>query len=316
MAADNIPQLAAPRVANPFGSTEPVRQSGLVSVDQQRVTAEVQGMIVAAHHMPRNQQRAMDRILNACTRVTLAEKAHYSYARGGNAIEGESIRLAECLAQNWGNVSCGIAEISRHDGVSECVAYAWDLETNYRVDMKFQVKHWRDLREGRGYAVTSERDIYEVVANQGARRKRSCILAVIPGDVVEAASNACRQTLIAKADTSPAALKQMVDAFGELGVTQPMIEQRIQRRLEAIRPAQIVMLRSVYNALKDGVADVADHFEAVPLEDAGEPAPQAEPQPAAQPRQRRTRRAPDREPPPDVDTDPVGDRGSRLPVFE
>ena len=41
---------------------------------------------------------AMDKILQACTRPSLAEGALYSYSRGGSEITGPSIRLAEVAA--------------------------------------------------------------------------------------------------------------------------------------------------------------------------------------------------------------------------
>jgi hypothetical protein len=296
--AEKMPTLAEPRVANPFGSVEPVHQSGLVSIEQQRAMAEVQARVVVARAAPRDQIRCVDKLLNACTRPGLAEKALYHFARGGTAINGASIRLAECAAQNWGNIGSGVAELSRHGDMSFCLAYAWDLESNTYVEKKFTVRHWRDTRQG-GHNLTDERDIYELIANMGARRVRACILAVIPGDVIELAVQQCEQTLIAKADTSPDAIKKLVDAFAELGVTQPMIEARIQRRVDAIRPAQIVMLRTVYNSIKDGVGDIADHFRAdVPLQEvAGEPDQHAEPQTATRPRRGRPRHVPNTEPP-------------------
>ena len=42
---------------------------------------------------------------------------------------------------------------------------------------------------------TDPRDIYEMVANQGARRLRACILGIIPGDVVGASVEECQKTL-------------------------------------------------------------------------------------------------------------------------
>jgi hypothetical protein len=105
------------------------------------------------------------------------------------------------------------------------------------------------------------REIYEHVANQGARRLRACILAVIPGDVTEAAVAQCEVTMNAQADTSPEAIKKMLDVFGQLGVTKEQIEKRIQRRIESIQPAQIVSLRKIHNSLKDGMSVVADWFE-------------------------------------------------------
>jgi hypothetical protein len=80
--------------------------------------------------------------------------------------------------------------------------------------------------------------------------------------VIEAAVAQCRITLSASADTSPEAQKVLLERFAEFGVTKAQIEKRIQRRLDAIQPAQVVMLRGVYRSLKDGMSNAADWFEA------------------------------------------------------
>jgi hypothetical protein len=54
----------------------------------------------------------------------------------------------------------------------------------------------------------------------GARRKRACILAVIPGDIVEEAQRQCEVTLNAKAEVTPERLKSLVEKFGEFGVSE------------------------------------------------------------------------------------------------
>jgi hypothetical protein len=255
---------------NPFAAPAEIRPAaqGLISVEQQRAVAEVQARMLIARANPRDPMRAVDQILQDCTRVSLAEGALYQYARGGTDISGPSIKLAESIARRWGNIASGIKEVERRDGYSECIAYSWDLETGYYDERQFHVRHWRDTKQG-GYRVTDERDIYEMIANMGQRRKRAVLLAVIPGDVVEAAVQQCEETLHTKADTSPEAIRKMVEAFAEFGVTKEQIEARCQRRLEAIRPAQIVMLRRIYASLKDEMSAPGDWFEPA----AGSPPP-------------------------------------------
>ena len=248
---------------NPFGSEVAAVRGpigALANAEQQRVIAEVQAQMIMARTNPRDQKMCMDKILNDCTRVSLAEKALYQYGRGGAAVSGPSIRLAEAVAQRWGNLASGMREISRQNGYSECVAYAWDLETGYRDERQFQVRHWRDTKQG-GYAVTEERDIYEMIANMGARRKRAALLAVIPGDVIEAAVEECERTLHVSADTGPESLKRVIDAFAEFGVTRAQLEKRAQCRFEAIRPAQLVQLRKIYASLRDGMSEPKEWFE-------------------------------------------------------
>lgn len=231
--------------------------------DQQRAIAEVHAAMVIARSNPRDPVAAVDRILNACTRPTLAEKALYSYSRGGTDITGPSIRLAEAVAQQWGNMQFGIREVEQRGDMSTVQAFAWDVETNTRREVTFQVPLIRHTKKG-AYRLEDPRDIYEMVANQGARRLRACILSVIPGDVIEAAVNQCEATLHAKADTGPEAIQKIIAAFAEFKVTREQIEVRIQRRIDAIQPAQVVSLKKIYVSLRDGMSTPADWFDVAP----------------------------------------------------
>ena len=156
------------------------------------------------------------------------------------------------LAQNWGNIQYGIRELSSENGESTVEAFAWDVETNTRQTKVFQVPHIRYTRNG-SKKLTDPRDIYELVANNGARRLRACILGVIPGDVIDDAVNQCEKTIHASADTSPEAVQKLVVAFEQFNVTKKDIEDYIQRRLDAITAANIVALRKIFTSLRDGM---------------------------------------------------------------
>lgn len=251
------------RAGNPFADAQIATRpssNAVAQSDQQRAIAEVQAAMVIARMNPRDPVAAMDRILNACTRPTLANAAVYTYSRGGSDISGPSIRLAEAMAQSWGNMQFGIRELDQRNGESTVQAFAWDVETNTRREVTFQVPHVRHTRQGQK-RLEDPRDVYELVANQGARRLRACILAVIPGDVTESAVQQCETTMHATADVSPEAMAKLVQAFAAYGVTKDQIEKRIQRRMDAIQPAQVVALRKVYASLRDGMSAAADWFE-------------------------------------------------------
>ena len=246
---------------NPFAIAQTrSNNTALADATREKQVAEIQSQMVIAKRFPRDPIAAVDRILNACTRPTLAESALYSYSRGGSDVTGPSIRLAEAMAQNWGNVDCGVREVEQANGVSTMESYAIDLESNYRVSKVFTVPHLRYTRSGTK-RLEDPRDIYELTANQGARRLRACILSVIPGDVTEAAVKQCETTLHASADISPEAIKRMIDAFAQFGVTSQQIETRIQRRMDAIQPAQVVSLKKIYASLRDGMSSAGDWFD-------------------------------------------------------
>ena len=231
-----------------------------------REVAQIQAQMVIAQKCRRNPIDACDRILDDCRRPGLAEKAVYCYSRGGTNITGASINLAKAIAKRWGNMNSGIVELEQRRGAngigeSVCEAYAIDLETNYKESKIFTVPHIRYTKQG-AQKLEDPRDIYELVANNGARRERACILSVIPADIVEDAVAECEKTMKANADTSPDNVKRMVDSFTEkFGVTKTQIEKRIQRRIDAITPAQMVNLRNIYNSLKDGMSTPEEWFE-------------------------------------------------------
>lgn len=252
-------------VSNPFAQSTgavstPSNGQATVATDQARAVAEVQAALMIARMNPRDPVKAMDRILNACTRPMLANAATYAYSRGGSDVTGPSIRLAEAIAQGWGNIQYGIREISQSGGVSTVAAYAWDVETNTRREVVFQVQHKRDTKKG-SYTLKEGRDIYELIANQGARRVRACILGVIPGDVVEAALEQCAVTQKANVDMTPEGLQKLLEGFARFGVSKAQIEKRIQRRIDAIQPAQVISLRNIWKSIRDGMSSPEEWFE-------------------------------------------------------
>lgn len=234
--------------------------AGAVAIEQERAIAEAQGKLVIAKRFPRDQAAAYQRVMEACSRQGLAEEAIYSFPRGGENVTGPSIRLAEELARCWGNIDYGLRELSRRVGESEMEAYAWDLETNTSTSQKFTVKHVRDTRRGR-QDLTDERDIYEIGANQGARRLRARLLAILPPDLVDAAVNRCRATLAGKTETPMAdRIRALVDGFAAIGVTAALIERRVGKKLDQLLPDELVDLRAVYKSIKDGVGKASDYF--------------------------------------------------------
>ena len=255
---------APARIANPFGRTEVVAAPGASAAAlMNREAADIYTAMMIARQFPRDPIKATDKILNAFTRQTLCEEGMYAYSKGGQDIKGLSIRAAEVLGQNWGNLRTGVQELTRSAGQSEFRAFAQDLETGFMDERFFFVRHWVDTRSG-GRAASDEREIYEIGANLGARRKRACILTVIPVDIQELAERQIELTLTTKAQVTPEAIKGLLEAFATYGVTQELIEKRIQRRIEAMVPAQLVQMRRIFTSLKDGMSTPEMWFDVVP----------------------------------------------------
>jgi hypothetical protein len=227
-----------------------------------RQMEEVKAMVFMAKQFPRDENAALERILKACERKTLAESAMYEYPRGGQKVTGPSIRLAETIARSWGNIVFGVNELEQRGGESVVKAYAWDIETNVQQEKTFTVKHERRAA-GVNKRLDDPRDIYEMVANQGARRVRACILGIVPGDVVEAAVEKCKETLAKNIGDIKEHINKMIKAFEAYKVTPEMLEKFIGCKIEAFSANDLVRLGGVYNSLKDGMAKPEQYFEGV-----------------------------------------------------
>jgi len=237
-----------------------VRQQDAMAIATTRAAQEVQAAMVIAKKFPRDVIQAERRIVDACKRPILAEQAMYAYPRGGTAIEGPSIRLAEVLAQNWGNLDTGIIELEQADGESTMMAYCWDLETNTRQTKIFAVRHERHTKNG-VTKLTDPRDIYEMTANQGSRRQRACILGVIPGDIVDRAIAQCNTTLQGnQAEPLADRIKKLLVAFEGLSVTKTMIETRLGHRLDTINETEYITFRKIWKAITDNMQTVESYF--------------------------------------------------------
>ncbi len=201
--------------------------------------------------------------MKECERKLVAENAVYQYPKGGQKVQGPSIRLAEVIARNWGNIDYGIIELDQKDGESSMMAYAWDLETNTRQTKIFTVKHERKAK-GKTNKLTDSRDVYELTANMGTRRMRACILGIIPGDIVDAAVQKCNDTLInGQKEPLEDRLRKALDAFKkDFGVTKEMIEDSFQLNIDAFTEHDFVKLGRIYTSIREGVGKKEDFFDA------------------------------------------------------
>lgn len=238
---------------------------GTVAIEASRAIAEAQGKLVIAKRFPRDEVAAYAKAIQACQRPAMAAKAFYSFPRGGQVVEGPTIRFAEELARCWGNIDYGIKELSQDDGKSEMQAYAWDLETNAQSVQNFTNPHQREQGK-KMVALTSQRDIYENNANMATRRLRSRILAILPAWFVEDAIAECKKTLAGKNDMPLIdRVKNMVVQFAKLGVSQSQIERRLKKKVDSMNAEDFTQFIGIFNAIKQGESKIADWFESDPV---------------------------------------------------
>lgn len=246
----------------------------------------IQSMLTIGMMTRRNQPECEREIMLLCQDLDFAEKALYEYPRGTEKIVGLSIyavneikRIWGCLYDGWQLLDAvkGIVreEIKTATGKMEVVetetfftpvrAYCIDLQKcnltfrEFKVPHRFKAggkdnPHMKDLFD--------ERDVYEYCANLGQRRKRSCIEEQIPRHVRNAAITQIKETKL-NADSRPIAVRVqiMLDSFAKVKIPEAAVLNYLGCTKAAITAQQISDLKSIYVALADGEAKIADFFD-------------------------------------------------------
>ncbi|MDH6448255.1 hypothetical protein M2155_000663 [Streptomyces sp. SAI-119] len=240
----------------------PDRVGQSTAVEQSRAVAEVQAAIYVARQFPRDVGRSRSAMQAACGSMALAEKSRFRFPRAGGAVEGSTIHLAKALAQTWGNIQYGVTEMRRDDEYrqSEMQAWAWDVEANTRHVLTFIVPHAKFVK-GKVEALIDLRDIYENNANNGARRLREAIFAVIPDFFIEEAEELCRETL-KKGDGKPLPdrIAGAIAVFAGLGVSEARLEQKLGRKKDQWTGADIAQLLITHKSIDRREITVEDEF--------------------------------------------------------
>ncbi len=253
--------------SNPFAVAKRADNTnqGVVEIESSKAIAEAQGKLVIAKRFPRDEIKAYDKLMVACSRPDFAENATYSYPRERTTISGPSIRLAEEAARCWGNVDFGIKELSQKEGESEMLAYCWDMESNVMSSQQFVVHHTRDTKNGIK-KLTTQRDVYENNANMAGRRLRARILAILPPDLIEAALKKCAETIAGKSGVPMEDLiKRMLEKFEKVSVNREMLEKRLGHDVGKITRDEMREYLGIYTSIKDKNTAIPDWFE--PIQD-------------------------------------------------
>ena len=219
--------------------------------------SEVDMQISTAKAYPRDVQAAIKRIedLASSDRET-AEDCFYVLRRGGEAIEGLSVRMAEIIAGAWGNLRVQARIIGNDGKTITAQAVCHDLETNFAVSV--EVKRRITDKQGKTYS----EDLQVVTGNAAcAIAFRNAVLKVVPKAITKKAINNIKQVALGQALDVETSRQNCIANFAKLGVTTEMLCQYLDiKSAEEIGKEQIFELRATWNAIKEGTTSVQETF--------------------------------------------------------
>ena len=221
------------------------------------VRAEIDSAIATAHAYPRKMKIVVDNIVTLATmdEATAAE-CIYALNRGGKAIRGPSIRMAEIIAQTWGNcrVDARVIETDRVNKEIVAEATFHDLQTNSLT--KASVRRRISDKHNRLY----NPDMIVITGNAACSiARRNAILAGVPKAIWSQGLKAAEQIVRGDAKTLVERRDAAVAAFAHFGATPAQVFQLLGvKGMDDIGLDELVTLRATYSSIKDGQVTVEE----------------------------------------------------------
>jgi hypothetical protein len=242
--------------------------------------AMVEARYVMAMRNPRNWDQVRLDILSECRRPSFANNKSVYYVKPiGQGVEGLGIRFVESALRHMRNVLIEPTLTFEDESKEIFRVSVTDLEANitHFFDAKVPKTVERSKPMDDGSYISMRRNswnkpVYTVPANdddllnkRGAlisKVVRTLGLRIIPGDIQDEAIDIIKAIRLDDAARDPAAeRKRIVDAFGALGVKATDLVEYLNHDLDQCSPAELVNLRGIYSAIRDGEATWATVME-------------------------------------------------------
>ncbi|MCC7196377.1 MAG: hypothetical protein IT356_12560 [Gemmatimonadaceae bacterium] len=192
----------------------------------------------------------------ACLDEETAGECMYALPRAGKTIEGPSARFAEILLYAWGNSRAEAVVIEEGPTHVKAQGTFYDLERNVAV-RKIVARRITNA-QGRRY----NDDMIGTTGNAACSiALRNAVFAGIPKAIWKAIYQKSRLTSIGKAGTLTQTRQKLLEHFGKMGVSQERVFAFLGvEGIEDMKEDQVITMRGVANAIRDGEATVEDTF--------------------------------------------------------
>jgi hypothetical protein len=178
-------------------------------------------------------------------------------------IRGASIRLAEIIANSWGNLHAA-TRIVENDGKSiTAEGVAWDLESNVKIAMQNKVSIWFGEKNGKG-GYQANADMQTMLSNAAsAKALRNAIFKVVPKALVDRVLERAMSFSVGDQKTINSKVADIVDKLVKMGIDkEAMLEYYECKTIGDITPEIYRSLIGIGTAVKEGYIQVENVFQA------------------------------------------------------
>lgn len=219
--------------------------------------SEVDMQVSTAHAYPRDVERSLQRIKALATMDNeTAENCFYALKRGCELIEGISVRLAEIVASQWGNLRAQARIIGNDGKFITAQGICWDLESNYAASV--EVKRRITNKEGKTYS-----DDMQVVTGNAAASiaYRNAVMKVVPAAVTHRIIEEVRAVAKGNALSLESRIANMLKWYESVGVSRAQVLAHIGvSSADKLTEDNADYLRGLAVAIKEGSTTVKETF--------------------------------------------------------
>lgn len=226
--------------------------------------AEIDVQIGTAKSYPRSLKMFIDKAVSMATvSEEVAASCSYALPRGGKALEGPTVRLAEIICSTYGNIRAGARIISNDGKLITAQGICHDLESNYCITV--EVKRKITDKFGKSYS----EDMQVITGNAAcAIAYRNAVFKVVPSALVTEVYERAKEVARGTAETLVARREKAVAYFNGLGVTDKQICNVLEiKRVEDIDLDKLDTLRGMVALIKNGESTVRDLFSPTKVND-------------------------------------------------
>jgi len=234
-----------------------------------KARAEIEAGYIMARKFPRNEDNARVKVLKTCANIKFAESAKYKKPIGNTAIIGPSIRLAEEMARQWGNIRLETSVLYEDKERRIIQVVAIDLESGLTSNVQAIIEKTVERKNAAGRTVISERinsfkekiSIVEATEDEvltkanalSSKLRRNLILQLIPTYLLQdALAEVDRVVKLGIKDNPDKARHEVADNFAKLNIFPSDIEQYLGHPLPQVTADELVDLKQIFSAIRDG----------------------------------------------------------------
>lgn len=232
-------------------------KSEIVEARRAMVMAEIESRIATAKMYPRDIAVFKEKLMSmANLDQETAEGCYYALPRGGKAIDGPSVRLAEIALSCYGNCVAEADVLNEDDKFIYAQGQCRDLENNVAVRVK--VRRRITYKNGERF----NDDMIAVTANAACSiALRNAIFKIVPGAYLKPVFDKCKKTAVGEVRSLANKRAEVIKRLMQFGVTRERILSVISRKsTDEVTFDDVAVLIGLGTAIKDGDTTVEEAF--------------------------------------------------------